>query len=131
MTPRELLTMTRHVGIVLEVRGDRLHVEAPAGIVTAGLRDELTWHKPTLLTLLAPPRAFVPLRRGPTLPAEAIDLAVELERRAFRLSLDASRQFQIEPMSALTDVDWISIARWRLHLGAIVAYDVEMQEHTQ
>ena len=38
MTADALPTAVRKVGILLEVRGDRLHVEAPAGVVTPELR---------------------------------------------------------------------------------------------
>jgi hypothetical protein len=45
------------------------------------------------------------------------------------MSLDECEQFQIEPtrMSGpLTDEDRAAITRWRLHLGAIVAYPPEV-----
>jgi hypothetical protein len=40
-------------GVVLEVRGDRLHVDAPVGIVTPEMRDSLVRHKAELLAMLA------------------------------------------------------------------------------
>jgi TubC N-terminal docking domain len=40
-------------GVVLEVRGDRLHVDAPAGMVTPDMRASLARHKGELLAMLA------------------------------------------------------------------------------
>ena len=42
MTATEILTAARTAGIRLEARGERLHVEAPAGALTPTLRDQLT-----------------------------------------------------------------------------------------
>ena len=122
MTAHELLMTCRQAGIVLAADGDCIDVDAPAGVLTPDLRNELTRHKPALLELLAQPRAFVTLRHGPTLPVEAIELAIDLERRGFRMSLDAGQQFQIEPPAKLTAEDRAAIRRWRLHLGAIISY---------
>jgi hypothetical protein len=126
MTATELLTAVRQAGIVLEVRGDRLHVEAPAGVLTPTLRDELTRCKAALLELLAPVTEFVYLRGGLTVPRPALELALDLERRGFRMSLDADQQFQIEPAATLTEADLTVIRRWRLHLGAIIGYTCEV-----
>jgi len=57
-------------------------------------------HKPALLARLASPRAFVTLMNGPTLPVEAIEVALEFERRGFRMTLDAAEQFAIESTRA-------------------------------
>jgi hypothetical protein len=122
MTLTELLDTTTAAGIRLEAQGDRLHVEAPAGIVTANLRDELARHKPALLTLLRPVTEYVTLKNGPTLPAGVIRLAIDLEARGFTMALDADQQFTIEPATRLTDEDRAAIARWRLHLGAVIGY---------
>jgi TubC N-terminal docking domain len=40
-------------GAVLEVRGDRLHVDAPVGLITLQIRESLARHKPELLAMLA------------------------------------------------------------------------------
>jgi hypothetical protein len=116
---------------VFDVQGDRLIVDAPTGALTPELRSELARHKPALLTLLRPVTAFITLRHGPTLPADAIRLAIDLEARGFRMSLDAHQQFQIEPAAQLTDEDRAAVARWRLHLGAIVGYDADAHEGPQ
>lgn len=52
MNVAALLDETRRAGIGLTVRGDRLHVEAKPGTVTADLRDRLTAAKPDLVALL-------------------------------------------------------------------------------
>lgn len=123
MTATQILVLAATQDIVLAAQGDRLVVDAPTGALTPELRSELVRHKPALLALLTAPRAFVTLRQGPTLPVEAIELAIDLERRGFRLSVDAWKQFQIEPTSPLTDIDLTAVSRWRLHLAAIVSHD--------
>ena len=95
MTAADLLVLTRANDISLNVEGDRLIVDAPKGGLTDELRSELARQKPALLALLAPPRALVTLRHGPTLPVEAIELAIDLERRGLTLSLDPCQQVQL------------------------------------
>src|SRR5438445_6785321 len=131
MTATELRTAVRQGGIVLEARGDRLHVEAPAGAVTPGLREELTRHKPALLELLVPVTEFVYLRGGLTVPRPALELALDLKNRGFKMALDKDQQFTIEATAELTDEDRASIRRWKLHLGAIVGYDADAHGRPQ
>ena len=52
MTVVEVLTAAHQAGIVLEARGDRLHIEAPAGVLTPVLLDVLQTRKPDLLSVL-------------------------------------------------------------------------------
>lgn len=125
MSAANLLARVRAADIHLEAQGDRLVVDAPKGAVTPGLRTELTRHKPALLALLAPSRAFVTLRNGPTLPVEVVELAIDLEQRGFALSLDACHQIVIEPKAQLSNLDRSRIRRWRAHLGAVLAYHPE------
>ena len=94
MTSEELLTTCRQVGVQLEARGDRLHVAAQAGAVTAALRDELTRCKPALLSRLAPVTELVSFKGGLVVPVSAFLLALELERRGFQ---DASRSVPAVP----------------------------------
>ncbi len=118
MTATEILSYVKSAGILLAARGDRLHVEAPAGAVTPALREALARHKAALLALLTPARSYVTLRPdrvtgfAPTLPIEAIALALDLERRGFRQTMDAAGTFQIEPSADLTDTD--RAADWTL-----------------
>ncbi len=100
MTPTELLAACEVVGIHLEVRGDQLHVEAPAGVVTPELREALVQHKADLLPLLAPVTEFVTLKGGLTVPVPALKLVLDLEARGLRMSVDAGEQFVIEPVAA-------------------------------
>lgn len=124
MSADELLTTCRQAGVILTVEGDSLSVDAPRGALTPALRAALVRCKSELLTrLLAPVTEFVSLRGGLTVPAPALRLAVDLEARGFRQSVDTEHQYQIEPSKALTDQDRTGIARWRLHLGAIVSYE--------
>jgi hypothetical protein len=129
VTPTEVLILARGSGIVLEAQGDTLIVDAPVGRLTPELRGELARHKPALLALLT--TEFVYLRGGLTVPRPALELALDLERRGFTLTLDECRQFTITATAALTDEDRSSLRRWRSHLGAIVAYDVDAQKGPQ
>jgi hypothetical protein len=124
MTALDILTLARDAGIVLKVRGDILHVDAPAGRLTPELRDLLARRKPELLALLAPVTEYVYLRGGLTVPRPALELALDLERRGFHMRLDEHQQFEIEPHAALTESDRARIGRWRLHLAAVFGYQV-------
>jgi hypothetical protein len=131
MTADQLMIEAARLGIALEARGDRLHVEAPVGVVTPELRFELARHKPALVALLAPVTQCVSLRGGLTVPLPALRLALDLEHRGFTMSLDEGQQFQIDPSPALTEADLAAIHRWRVHLAAIVGYNGGAHEHTQ
>lgn len=48
-----LLSYCQSAGILLEARGDRLHIKAPAGSITPELRQELVDHKAELLAMYA------------------------------------------------------------------------------
>lgn len=50
---RDLLSELESLGVELRANGDRLHVRAPAGVVTYALRERLAKAKPELLQLLA------------------------------------------------------------------------------
>ena len=52
MTPLHMLADLRRRGVVLIAQGDRLHVDAPAGVLTPEMRDALAAHKYELLGLL-------------------------------------------------------------------------------
>jgi hypothetical protein len=52
MTPNQLLEELSSRGARLEVNGERLRVQAPAGAVTDGLKAALRRDKPTLIKLL-------------------------------------------------------------------------------
>jgi predicted metal-dependent hydrolase len=131
MTPDEILTVARTAGIRLEVRGDRLHVEAPSGVVTDELRHALMANKAELLARLSPSAEYVTLKpiasypNGLTLPAAALRLVWDLEARGFTLALipqPGTDEVQVEPAGALTDRDRAALHRWHRHVAAVVAY---------
>ena len=62
------------------------------------------------------------LKNGPTVPAAAIALAIDLEARGIPLATDPDHQFIVPTDSRLTPADDAAIARWRSHLGALVDY---------
>jgi hypothetical protein len=118
---RPLLERLRADGFDLQVHGDRLRVR-PMSRITPTLRAELDRAKPALIELLEPPRGFVTLRNGPTLPVEAIELAIALEERHIPLQTDDNHQFIVPDDPRLTVADQAAINRWRHHLGAVVEY---------
>lgn len=129
MTTTDLLTLVQRAGIVLRADGDRLTYEAPAGTLTPELRDALTMRRSEILALLEPPVVLVHLPGGLVVPRQAVELALNLEARGFRLSLDFKEQIAIEATGTsgqLELADRTSIARWRWHLGAIVSAACEV-----
>jgi hypothetical protein len=52
VTPDDLLAHLRRRGVVLTAAGDALRVDAPAGVLTAALRQALVAHKAALLERL-------------------------------------------------------------------------------
>jgi hypothetical protein len=52
MTPVELLNGLRRLGACLTLSSDKVHVSAPAGVVSAELRQQMSENKPALLDLL-------------------------------------------------------------------------------
>ena len=85
MSAVQLIRQCRDAGIRLQARGDRLHVDAPAGAITPELRQRLTEYKVELLALhairarllalavtLGIPRAVVD-----ALPVEELEAAAE------------------------------------------------------
>jgi len=56
MSFRALLEELRRRDVRLETEGVRLHVDAPAGVITGELRDTLIENKPRLLKLLGQER---------------------------------------------------------------------------
>ena len=133
MTLDTVLARVRASDIRLEAAGDKLIVDAPVGRLTPELRDALVAHKAAILARLAPVD-LVSLNGGLVVPRPALELILDLESRGFRLSLDAGEQFQIEPTRTsgpLTTEDRTAIARWRLHLGALVGYTAPTPEWVQ
>jgi hypothetical protein len=123
LTVDALLTLIEEVGISITVQGDQLLLDTPKGKLTPELRDTLISHKSALLARLTSPISLITLEGGLTLPLPAVLLALNLETRGLRMTLDADDQFQVEPLRHLTAEDRRSIARWRPHLAAIVGYE--------
>jgi hypothetical protein len=55
MRPHELLTAFRRQGVEVSLRGDKLHVDAPAGVMTRGLKSILAARKNELMAYLRGP----------------------------------------------------------------------------
>ena len=91
-----LMQRLRAAGFELTAKGDRLRIR-PADRVTPALRDQIAQHKPALLSALAPITKFVFLKGGFVVPLPALRLALDLEARGFRMTLDECQQFQIAP----------------------------------
>jgi hypothetical protein len=64
MTLVEIVTMLRSHDVLLTACGDRLRVDAPAGVVSDEMRQAIHQHKAALLALLTPERR-IPLPRYP------------------------------------------------------------------
>jgi hypothetical protein len=57
MNAQELITELSKQGVILEAENDGLRIDAPKGVLTSELRQELVEHKQAILTLLSPPPA--------------------------------------------------------------------------
>jgi hypothetical protein len=77
MTLPELHALLDRLGIVLSVRGDRLHWAAPPGAMTPEVRAALATHKPVLLRLVGEEPSAPWLPR----PAELAEWPVEWRAR--------------------------------------------------
>jgi hypothetical protein len=64
MTLMEIVTMLRSHDVLLTACGDRLRVDAPAGVVSDEMRQAIHQHKAALLAMLTPERR-IPLPRYP------------------------------------------------------------------
>lgn len=72
MNAAALLTEARNAGIVLTVQGDRLHVEAKPGSVTADLRARLAAGKLALVAVLSARDRLLTLGEAEGLPADLV-----------------------------------------------------------
>ncbi len=52
MNAQQLLTDLEQSGVILVPHGDRLHVDAPKGLITEEVRQQMVEHKPELMRLL-------------------------------------------------------------------------------
>lgn len=58
MSATHLCRELAEVGVTLEAKAGNIRVKAPAGVLTAELRERITTHKPELLALLSDPEAM-------------------------------------------------------------------------
>jgi hypothetical protein len=65
---------------------------------------------------------YVMLTGGLILPVSAIELALELEERSFRLSREDDSTLVVRPCERLTREDCRRIRRWKWHLLALLDY---------
>ena len=123
MTIEDLLDEVARAGIRLDVAGEALEVDAPAGCLTSTLQAALVAHKPSLVVALAPSRGLTPLRGGLVVPVEAIELALDMEAVGVPFSTDNDHRLVIDLSDArINDSQRAAIIRWRRHLGALVEY---------
>jgi len=53
MTPAELLAKLERLNVKVSLAGDKLRLEAPAGVLTPELKEALRQHKAALIALLS------------------------------------------------------------------------------
>jgi hypothetical protein len=120
----------RRQGFSISASEDRLRVR-PARALTPALVADLALHKADLMRLLSPARQFVTLNGGATVPAPALRLALALESRGVRLSLE-SGQLAIDALSdEISEADRIDFHRWKSHLASLIAYHCPGEEWPQ
>lgn len=64
MNPLELLSYLRQLGVRVSLNGDKVRLEAPAGVLTPKMREIVLKHKPALMALLSGGSCMVELRPG-------------------------------------------------------------------
>lgn len=89
MNAISLIRDCRAAGIQLQARGDRLHVEAPAGTLTAELRQQLAENKADILVLHAIRARLLELAKTLGIPRAVVDAlpVEELEATAEQAAL--------------------------------------------
>jgi hypothetical protein len=89
MNAISLIRDCRAAGIRLQARGDRLHVEAPAGLLTAELRQQLADHKADIMALQAIRARLLALAKTLGIPRAVVDTlpVEELEATAEQAAL--------------------------------------------
>jgi hypothetical protein len=65
---------------------------------------------------------FVMLKGGLTVPAQALDVVLDLEARGVRLEADGDF-ILVRPKDKLTDADRAAVTRWRTHILALLTYE--------
>jgi hypothetical protein len=99
MTPDTLAVQLDALGVRLSVQGERLRVEAPAGVLTSELRQAIARHKVDLMALLSGPNE--------------IDEFNEVgDRGELLTSLNSSISSLVDDSLLLDDVT-AAVARWR------------------
>lgn len=68
-----LIRQCKAIGIQIQARGDRLHVEAPAGILTPDLRQAIADHKADLLALHAIRKRLIAIASDLGIPRTIVD----------------------------------------------------------
>jgi hypothetical protein len=74
---------------------------------------------------------FVTLKGGLTLPVAVIRLALDLESRGLRMTVeDDGEVIRVRPSDLLTDADRVEIRRWKPHLIALLHYDADASDRS-
>jgi amino acid adenylation domain-containing protein len=119
MSAGELVAYLRGAGVELAANGDRLHCNAPKGVLTPELRAQLAERKQEVLALLrdgagAAPSALRPVPRGGELP-----LSFAQQRMWFLDQLEPANPFYNIP-EAVRITNALSVATLEQTLGEIV-----------
>jgi len=139
---RSLLLQLELHGFTLAAAGDRIRIR-PSSQLTPHLRAQIKNHRADLLLWLNrrdagknerrevrpvamanAPLDFVTLKGGLSVPRPALEFTIDLERRGIPLATDQNHQFIVPDDQRLRPDDLVAIQRWRLHLGAIIEYEL-------
>lgn len=120
MTALELVAQARMDGVTVRAKGNVLTIKA-SSVALKKWQPLLAARKPEILAALAPHQCVM-LRGGLSIPLPALQLAWSLEDRGIHLRTDAHHQLVVPHGPKLTDADRMAIARWHLHLAAVVEY---------
>ena len=125
MTADETLGMARRVGIRLSPRGDRLHVDAPAGSITPELRDALARYKSDILARLQPASALVTFRGGFVADSAIVQRLLDIEARGCSFRLEEGGRFRVVPADRLTPDDLAFLRERRDEARRVLEYEAD------
>ncbi|MEE8057419.1 MAG: hypothetical protein V3T17_06245 [Pseudomonadales bacterium] len=99
MNARNLIDDLKRMGVVLSANGDRLHVNAPKGVITDHLKEQLFRSKPELLKVLSP--TLVHSNPGNSLTGSTMQIYKITVRGKGITVLDSSGRSEVEMMEYL------------------------------
>ena len=108
-TATDLIRSLKSIGIMLSVSGDKLKVQAPAGIVTSEIKNQIVDHKPQIMAACAL-SDFIELVRI----TGACEHSILLKRSVIADELDQDDNNELLKTDRADRQDWAELLAYRL-----------------